>query len=288
MSAHQFKVFRGTPSGGIIETVTQRPALVKDQVLISVTHSGVCGTDEHYLRSGIALGHEGVGIVKQLGPDVKKLKISESCLHLIPDGLSSAAAAPLMCGGITVWAALVQYGVKPNDTVGIVGIGGLGHLAIQFAKSMGCEVVVFSTTDSKKEQAMNLGASYFVSTRNRSELSVPKKVNQLLVTTSQDPDWDLLMPIMANDASIFPMAALDFEAKLGIPYMMCLMKGIRVIFSLPSMLSYRTMLDFAARNGISPIIDRDELTAEGIVKSLEKLSTGKTRYRGVLYAVEED
>ncbi|KAJ6111516.1 GroES-like protein [Penicillium sp. IBT 18751x] len=339
MSAHEFKVFRGTPSGDIVETVTQVPALVKDQVLISVTHSGVCGTDEHYLRSGIALGHEGAGIVKELGPDAKKLKIgdrvgwgyvnggcgtcpscldgfhircegpspqvygqgfldsgsfatsavrSEAFLHVIPEGLSSASAAPLMCGGITVWSALTVGGVKPSDTVGIVGVGGLGHLGIQFAKAMGCEVVVFSTTDSKKDQAMELGASHFVSTRGKSELIVPKKLNHLLVTTSQTPDWDLFMPIMAAGATIFPMTATDFEAKLTIPYMQFLVKGMRLMSAMPTTASYGLMLEFASRNGISPVIDRDELTADGIVRSMEKLRMGRTRYRGVLYGVEED
>jgi D-arabinose 1-dehydrogenase-like Zn-dependent alcohol dehydrogenase len=74
---------------------------------------------------------------------------------IIPEGLSSATAAPLLCGGVTVWSALSLHGVKANDTLGIVGIGGLGHLAIRFVKAMGCEVVVFSSTDSKKEQAPN-------------------------------------------------------------------------------------------------------------------------------------
>lgn len=76
MSAYKFKVFRGDPStGDIVETVTERPALVHDQVLLSITHSGLCGTDEHFLKSGIALGHEGVGVVKELGPEVKHLKV---------------------------------------------------------------------------------------------------------------------------------------------------------------------------------------------------------------------
>lgn len=75
MSAIEFKVFRGSSSGEIVEAVTKRPELVNDEVLISVTHSGVCGIDEHLLCSGIALGHEGVGIVQKLGTNVKNLKV---------------------------------------------------------------------------------------------------------------------------------------------------------------------------------------------------------------------
>lgn len=75
MAAYQLKVYRGTKDGQIIETITEKPALVGDQVLLSITHSGVCGTDEHVLPYGIALGHEGVAVVKELGPDVKSLKV---------------------------------------------------------------------------------------------------------------------------------------------------------------------------------------------------------------------
>ncbi|KAJ5769080.1 GroES-like protein [Penicillium odoratum] len=340
MSSHRFKVYKGTPTGEIIEAVTERPSLTGDQVLISVTHSGVCATDEHYLCSGIALGHEGVGIVEKTGPAVKALKVgdrvgwgytsgdcgicdscisgfpircesgqpkiygfdcidsgsfatsairSEAFLFQIPDDLPSDAAAPLMCGGITVWAALTLHGVvKPNDVVGVIGVGGLGHLAIQFAKAMGCEVVVFSTTESKREQATQMGASHFITTQNKSELSVPRKINHLLVTASKAPDWKLFMPIMAKGGSIFPLTVLGPDAKLEIPYLEFLVSGLHIISTLPNLISYRSMLQFAAGHGIRPVIDKDEMTIEGISRSLRKLRTGEIRYRGVLYRSTED
>ena len=213
---------------------------------------------------------------------------SEPFLQVIPEGLSSAAAAPLMCGGITVWSALTYQGIKANDAIGIVGLGGLGHLAVQFARAMGLEVVVFSSTDSKKQQAFELGASHFVATKGQTELKLPKKLNHLLVTASGNPDWDLFVPILAGGATIFPMAVTAFDAKLMVPYMSCLAKGIRVVFAMPNRISYSLMLAFAARHGISPIIDRDELTADGITRSLDKLRAGKARYRGVLYAPEQE
>ncbi|KAE8372628.1 hypothetical protein BDV26DRAFT_301630 [Aspergillus bertholletiae] len=305
MSGYTFTTFRGSPSAEIHEVVTERPSLLKDEVLIKVTHSGVCGTDEHFRRSGIALGHEGVGVVTELGPEVKSLKItnpqtygvasqdsgsfataairSERYLQKIPDGLASDDAAPLMCAGITVWSALSLHGVRPSDTVGVVGIGGLGHLAIQFAKAMGCEVIAFSATSSKEEQSLKLGASCFLSTENRDALPVPKRLDHLLITSSQNPDWDLFIPILANGAKIFPLAVVEENERLDIPYMPCLMKSIQIIFSIPNIRSFRSMLDFAAKHKIGPIIDRDDMTADGIVRSMEKLKAGNTRYRGVLY-----
>ena len=108
----------------------------------------------------------------------------EAYLFKIPESIPNQYAAPLMCGGATVFGALEMYGVRPTDRVGIIGVGGLGHLAIQFAANMGCEVVVFSGTDSKKEEATRLGAMEFYATKGLKELKVSKPVNHLLVTTS--------------------------------------------------------------------------------------------------------
>ena len=91
-------------------------------------------------------------------------------LFAIPDAIKSEDAAPLMCGGATVFNVLQLYGVRSTDRVGIVGVGGLGHLAIQFAAAMGCEVVTFSGTDSKKEESIKLGAKEFYATKGLKEL----------------------------------------------------------------------------------------------------------------------
>jgi D-arabinose 1-dehydrogenase-like Zn-dependent alcohol dehydrogenase len=106
----------------------------------------------------------------------------------IPKSVTDEEAAPLMCGGATVFTALSKYEVAPTESVGIVGIGGLGHLAIQFAAKMGCEVIVFSGTNSKKDEAMSLGANHFVAMKglDKIELEGPK-LDRLLVTTSSQP-----------------------------------------------------------------------------------------------------
>jgi D-arabinose 1-dehydrogenase-like Zn-dependent alcohol dehydrogenase len=96
-----------------------------------------------------------------------------------------------MCGGATVWGALKQYNVTATDRVGILGIGGLGHMAIQFASKMGCDVVVFSGTESKREEAMGFGASEFHATKDNPELKGIKPIDRLVITTSQQPDFDL-------------------------------------------------------------------------------------------------
>jgi len=190
-----------------------------------------------------------------------------------------------MCAGITVWAPLVQFGLKATDVVGVVGIGGLGHLAIQFASKLGCEVVALSSTEGKKEEAIKLGAHHFVATKGAKELSVPRKINHLLVTTSQMPDWDQYDSILAPMAAIYPLTITDFETRLGIPFMQFLLAGRKVIAStVPPKIVYLQMLEFAALHGVKPVIDPFTLTKQGVEDSLKKLDEGKMRYRGVLYA----
>ena len=114
----------------------------------------------------------------------------ETLLHRIPEQLSDVDAAPLMCAGQTVFVPLLKY-VKPGERLGIVGIGGLGHLAIQFASKWGCEVVAFSGTNSKRAEALKLGASEFVATKGVDTLKLEKKLDHLFVTTSEHPNWVL-------------------------------------------------------------------------------------------------
>lgn len=228
-----FTVFKGSEGGKIVKDQTTKPNLTDDQVLIKITASGLCGTDEHYKEAGIVLGHEGVGVVEQTGPNVKVLKKGdrvgwgyqhnscgycdccltgreqyceqremyaeantdqgsfashavwkESFLFRIPDELSDAEAAPLMCGGATVFEALSSYDIKSTDRVGVMGVGGLGHLAIQFAAKKGCDVVVFSGSEGKKNEALQLGAREFVAMKGKKELDIGRKLDALLVTTS--------------------------------------------------------------------------------------------------------
>ena len=263
-----FTVFKGSKDGSIVETTTTKPALTGDQVLLKVTASGLCGTDLHYRNADMALGHEGVGIVEDLGPDCKVLQkgdragwgyVHDTCGHCkqclsgrettcperqmygeadldqgsfatgavwreaflfkVPDELSDEVAAPLMCGGATVFNALRAFKALGTDTIGVMGVGGLGHLAIQYAAKLGCKVVVLSGSDRKKDEAMKLGATEFVATKGAKELQVSRKIDRLLVTTSAQPDWSLILPVMAPGATIVPLS-ID-GGNLSVPYRKC-------------------------------------------------------------------
>ncbi|TVY50013.1 NADP-dependent alcohol dehydrogenase C [Lachnellula occidentalis] len=326
-----FTVFKGSKGGKIVKSQTNRE-LGHDEVLIKITHSGVCGTDEHYKEADMVLGHEGAGIVEEVGSSVNAYSKGDSvgwgfqqssCGHCkqcltgretlcperamygtanfdtgsfahhairkaayifaIPASIPREFAAPLMCGGATVFNALHSFGAKSAHRVGVIGVGGLGHLAIQFAAKMGSEVVVFSTTDSKKAEAMRLGATEFVATKGVSELQLSGQIDHLLVTTSQQPDWKQFLPIMAPGGTIYPLSVSSEDLKM--PYMPIISNELKLQGSLVAARQvHREMLEFAALHQIRPIIETFPLTVDGIVQSMEKLEEGKMRYRAVLVA----
>ena len=108
----------------------------------------------------------------------------------VPEILESENVAPLLCGGITVYAPLRNHGVRPSSRVGVVGIGGLGHLGLQFARTFGAEVTAFSTSKDKEAEARSMGAHHFVQTRDTGALKkVAGSFDFILSTVSADQDW---------------------------------------------------------------------------------------------------
>ena len=203
----------------------------------------------------------------------------ESFLYPIPKGLSDIDAAPLQCGGATTFNAL--QGIQPSDTVGVMGVGGLGHLAIQFAAKMGCHVVVLSGSERKKAEALQLGAHEFIATKDAKKLEVSSPINRLLVTAAVPPDWELILPIMAPRSAIYPLSVSD--GNLEIPYMGLILQGISVQGSLvaPRHL-HRKMLEFAAQHQIKPVVETFPMTEQGIKQAMDKLERGEVTYRAVL------
>ncbi|RYP53538.1 hypothetical protein DL768_001493 [Monosporascus sp. mg162] len=305
-----FTVFKGDKSGTPKRSTTTRPdALKGDQVFLRITASGICGTDLHYKAADMVLGHEGVGVVEEVGPECKQCLTGrethcperamyamadldqgsfgshaiwrEAFLFKIPDGLSDEAAAPMQCGGATVFQALRGYNTQSTETVGIMGVGGLGHFAIQFAAKMGCRVVVFSGTESKRDEAIKLGAHEFISTRDKKELKVSRPLNRLLVTTSVQPNWDQIIPIMAPGGYIYPLSVAEGDFK--IPYMGLLLNGLTVQGSVVAPRHiHKEMLEFAALHKIEPVTETFPMTEEGIKEALERLEQGKVHFRAVL------
>lgn len=204
----------------------------------------------------------------------------EAFLFKIPDEIKDEHAAPLQCGGATVYTAL--QGLQPNDVVGVMGVGGLGHLAIQFAAKLGARVVVLSRSDRKKGEAMDLGAHDFIATANLAEDFQPAhKITRLLVTTSAQPNWDQVLPMMAHRSTIYPLSVS--EDKLEMPYMPILVQGLNIQGSLVANRAvHHQMLAFAALHDIKPIIEKFPMSEDGLKSAMVKLEKGDVCYRAVL------
>ncbi|MCB1986308.1 MAG: NAD(P)-dependent alcohol dehydrogenase [Burkholderiales bacterium] len=323
--------------------------LAKLDADIRVTYTGVCATDHHMIdndwgfsRYPLVPGHEVVGRVIGIGPDVKGLEVgdivglgalAQACgeceyciegidnlclkrkftyfentidetgehvhhggfsaylrtdsryLFKIPEGYEEKYVGPLMCGGLTVAAPLYEFAGQSWDLkgkrVGIVGIGGLGHMAIQFAEKMGAETYAVSRGTSKRKFCKALGVSGFIDSSSSADMSaIAGKLHYLLFCVSGGSiDINHYVGLMR------PYGVLHF---VGVPDKVENFNLMPLIFSRLTLSSspigasnqMRAMLEFAAKNDIKPIIE--EFTHTTANEALQKVRDGSIRFRAVL------
>ncbi|MCC5840665.1 MAG: NAD(P)-dependent alcohol dehydrogenase [Opitutales bacterium] len=199
----------------------------------------------------------------------------------LPDDLDAAKAGPLFCGGITVFNPFVILGIRPTDRIGVVGIGGLGHLALQFGRAWGCEVTAFSTTAGKEEEARGLGAHHFVATRNAETLAAHAgQLDMILVTVNVPQDWEPYLAALRAKGRLHFVGAVP-EVKTSVFSMLGGQKSISAS-PLGSPLTVRRMLEFCARHGIEA--RTEHLPMSRVNEAITRLRDGRPRYRMVLDA----
>ena len=197
----------------------------------------------------------------------------------IPEGVDLAKAGPLLCGGITVFNPLVQFHVKPTDHVGVVGIGGLGHMALQFLNKWGCHVTAFTTSDSKAEEAKKMGAHDVVNTRSQEQLKkLAGSLDMVLSTVMAELDMGLYLGALGPKGRFHSVGAIPNIQT----HAFALIPQQRSISGSPSgaPITVMEMLDFCARHGIAPVTE--EFPMSQVNEALEHLEAGKARYRIVL------
>jgi uncharacterized zinc-type alcohol dehydrogenase-like protein len=199
----------------------------------------------------------------------------------LPEGLKNSEAGPLLCGGITVFNPLVMY-VKPTSHVGIVGIGGLGHMAVKFAAAYGCDVTAFTSSASKFEEARGFGATHVVSSRDSAAIKKLAGTIDLLIVTANAPlDWDAMIGTLAPNGRMHVVGAVVQPIPVSI---FSLMMTQRSVSSSPtgSPVDIGNMLEFAARHDIAP--QTEHFPMSRINDAFQHLEAGKARYRIVLDA----
>jgi alcohol/geraniol dehydrogenase (NADP+) len=200
----------------------------------------------------------------------------------IPDAVQAGSAGPLLCGGITVFAPLLVFDVKPTYRVGVVGIGGLGHMGLMFANAWGCEVTAFTSSPSKHDEARALGAHHVVSSRDPEAMRAIAGTLDLVLDTVNVPlDWNAVLATLAPKGRLHVVGAV--LEPIPVPAM-TLIGGQRSVSGSPtgSRPAIDTMLDFAARHGVAPHVEHYPMSK--VNDAMERLASGKARYRVVLDA----
>jgi alcohol dehydrogenase len=201
----------------------------------------------------------------------------------IPDVLSFTDAAPLMCAGLTVFNGLRNAGFQPGQKVAVIGLGGLGHLGILYAKAMGARVAVISGSPDKEEEARELGAEYFVNSKGQKVGEALREwdggADIILATAPSSEAATDAFPGLAPDGTLVVLGVGPGNIQVS---PMDLVGGRRHVMGSPSggRKDIRATLDFSAHNHVLPRIT--EFPLEDAGKALDLMHTGKLRNRGVL------
>jgi uncharacterized zinc-type alcohol dehydrogenase-like protein len=313
----------------------ESPPMGDTDVLVSISHCGVCHTDLHFADNDFGMtaypfvpGHEIVGTVAAKGSAVRDLKEGQrvgigfsrsSCGHCewcirgddnmcpdalkymtffpyggfssaivadsrlafpLPDTIDSERAGPLMCGGVTVYAPFRTHAIRPTMRVGVVGIGGLGHMALQFARAWGCEVTAFSATPAKEKEARAFGAHHFVSSGDESALDKAAGTLDFIISTSpKHMQWKKLMSTLRKRGTLCLVGLTAGDIALDVIPMLINERSV-CASNVGGRATMIEMLEFAARAGVRPTVEAVPLS--DVNRAIARLREGKVRYRVVL------
>lgn len=314
-----------------------------NDVAFEVLYCGVCHSDLHMARNDwggtiypVVPGHEIVGRVIEIGPDVMRHKVGDivavgclvdSCQHCdqcdhgeeqycrngrtdsynspdridgeltrggyakhliareefvlkMPEGLDVTKAAPLLCAGITTYSPLRTWGVKEGSRVGVVGLGGLGHMAVKIAAAMGAHVTMISRTPDKQQDAADLGAHAFLLSIDAKAMGQASDSFDLIIdTVPVDHDINPYMPLLDIDGTLVLVGQVG---PIGQPTTLPLIFGRRRIAGslIGGIAQTQEMLDFCAEHNVLP--DVEMIRMDQINEAFDRLDRSDVRYRFVI------
>jgi uncharacterized zinc-type alcohol dehydrogenase-like protein len=215
------------------------------------------------------------------GGYTKHVVVTENFVLRIPPGLDPQSAAPLLCSCVTTYSPLKHYGIGSGDIIGVVGIGGLGHVAIQIAKAMGAEVIAFTRTPGKAADARRFGASdVVISTDEKAMARYEGKLDYVLSTIPESHDVDPYVKLLARDGRITLVGVLA-PLEAGVDNSVLAFKRLSFGGSLiGSIAETQEILDFCAANGIAS--QTESIALSDINDAFEKVVAGQVRYRYVI------
>jgi uncharacterized zinc-type alcohol dehydrogenase-like protein len=200
----------------------------------------------------------------------------------IRGGLDASQTGPLLCGGITVFSPLLNYDIAPNERVGVVGIGGLGHLAIKFSHAWGCEVTAFTSRMSKAEEAKSFGADHVLSSRDPEAMKgAAGSLDLVLFTANAALDWDAVISLLTPKGRLHIVGAVPEPIPVRARSLISRQMDISGSPT-GSRAAMNTMLDFAARRHVTPKVEHFPMSR--VNEAMDHLRAGKANYRIVLDA----
>ncbi|MCP9446180.1 MAG: NAD(P)-dependent alcohol dehydrogenase [Nitrospira sp.] len=320
----------------------ERRAVGEHDVLIEISHCGICHSDIHQARDewGGSLfpmvpGHEIVGTVERVGAKVTRFKagdragvgcfvdscrtcaacregleqyceagmvltysgrdrdgritqggystqivVDEQYVLRVPPSLSAAGAAPLLCAGITTYSPLRHWGIGKYHKLAVVGLGGLGHMAVKFANALGIETVVLSTSEEKRTDAERLGASDFAVTSDpRTFAKLQRRFDFILDTVSAPHDYNAYLNLLKTDGTMILVGVPDKPMPLH-PFPLILNRRRLAGSVIGGIRETQHMLDFCASHAIEA--DVEVIPIQQVNEAYERVLKGDVRFRFVI------
>ncbi|AZQ44300.1 alcohol dehydrogenase [Nonlabens ponticola] len=269
---------------GIIEEVgSDLTSLEKGQRVGIGWHGGHCFTCDP-CRRGKFINCENAKIsgISYDGGYAEYMTAPYEAAAIVPEDLKSTEAAPLLCAGITVFNGMRNAGLRAGDTVAVQGIGGLGHLAIQYANKMGMKTIALSTTEDKKDLAMKLGAHHFIATDDVDAVEKLQELGGADLIVATAPHADAISSVIDGlgiDGTMLLIAAAGDDIKVSPLQLLQARKSLK---GWPSGVApdSEDTLNFSARTGALPMIE--EFKLDDAHKAFEKMMSNETRFRAVL------
>ncbi|MEM8952926.1 MAG: NAD(P)-dependent alcohol dehydrogenase [Verrucomicrobiota bacterium] len=219
-------------------------------------------------------------IIGRHGGFADTVRAQAASVALLPEELNAREAGPLLCGGMAVYNPLVQMNVSPNAHVAVIGIGGLGHLALKFSRAWGCEVTAFTSSSSKAEEALSLGAHHTINSRDDDAIKNAAGSFDLILSTVNVPlDWNNYLATLKPRGRMHMLGAVTQPLELNlIPMMFSQLSLSSSPVGSPA--TIRKMLNFAARHEITPTTEH--FSMNDVNDAIEHLESGNARYRIIL------
>ncbi|MBL8019589.1 MAG: NAD(P)-dependent alcohol dehydrogenase [Leptospirales bacterium] len=281
-------------------TISRYPLVPGHEVIGEVVE---CGSEVKHIRSGARVGvgwqrssclqcsdclsgnenlcnkNQGV-ITHGFGGFADHLLMDSRFVFAIPDGAETETSAPLLCGGITVYSALIHAGMKHGQRIGVIGVGGLGHMAIQFASKLGNSVTAFTTSDDKAQFAASLGATEAIVTDGKRPKKRTRQAFDIIISTvAHTQEWSDYVNLLGSDGTLTFVGVPN--ENLSIPLGLLLGKRRRIMASpIGGRAMITKMLQLTADHGIKAIIEKFPMTRAN--EAIERVRSNKVRYRAVL------